>query len=430
MRILRCLFFSMSGAASVAVDAGLARLVQECGDQICGDNQSISSINIFKITSELAKLSCSDETLKSFKLSEGDCSRVTFTLEERNLFARLQILANQIRKQNQSHEIPLYHLSPRILLANSQHLVRKQESVAVVTAVEGQSAALSMKEFTKAESKKKKKKKILKDPLPPALMRANDQLSHQKIVKFTEETVTQSTSPLPPPPVKKLEESPTVEEASLRTTIFSHELDPTDTEGWVSVAKKKKELFLESSSSPKKNPLPRSSGRGRERESYSALRMLGDRPILPPPNTPPHPTRLLLKNSYQDPLLSSSSPTPPPLSPPLVMCASCLQLTTEMRELRTQHDTEMQNIRELHSQAIQALQLKLFIANNNLELEREDRNKIIEEIIGKYHLPSQGGGTGLQQPGERGEGETKTSDGEGERRRLRDRGCETGEEMR
>jgi hypothetical protein len=410
----------------------IERLVKLCGDQICGDSQAAtaSPIRIFKITSELAKLSCSDETLKAFGRTGTDHSLITFSLEERNLFARLQIGVNQIRKQNHLQEIPLFHLSPRIILADSKPQTTSGQTQGQTSSSAQQDSNLSIQKSSKKNKKKKNRSEEVRPPLAPAA--GDDSVKEIAPVTLSEQSnqdngVPQKIpSPPPSPSLSRRQQKESVGEATLRTTIFSHELDPTDTEGWVPVAKKKKELSVESVSSPKKNPPPRSLERAKE--SYSSLRMLGDRPIPPPPTTPPHPTRLSLQNSQQvhlSPPLTvppPSLPSPPPLSLQTdVTCESCLRLATEMSQLRSQHETEISNIRELHSQAIQALQLKLFIANNNLDLEREERNKIIEEIIRKYSLE------GLCREEDRGEGGGGGGGRKGEERR---RGWEAEEKGR
>lgn len=73
-------------------------------------------------------------------------------------------------------------------------------------------------------------------------------------------------------------------------------------------------------------------------------------------------------------------------------CPNCWRLVQllqrsqeqKIQELSRLHEEQIQEMREIHSQAMQTAQLRLFIATNALENERQERNKIVEQVIADY----------------------------------------------
>jgi hypothetical protein len=358
-------------------------LVLRFRDDLCED-QNQSSLKIMKLTSELAKLSCHHQTLQSFQTS--GFTSISFTVEERNIFARLQILSNQIRKTHNFHEIPLYHLSPRLVLSSVLSIEKFQE-----LSSEKEYSQKIIEAIPKKKKKNSKMKQSKSKSNPPKLSIGDPDLRRSEptaaIIEADSSTNRESIdiSPSPPRPQKISVDEP------LQTTFFSEQLDPADMNGWVPVLNKKKDAM---GLSPNRNPTGNSSS---------------SRSCPPPsqqtPRSPSHsssPSKP--KSRARSHELSIQMTDPPNTSLPRPSsfftsspsgCQNCISLqnalsrqeskhSTDLQLLRSQYEAEIQNLRELHSQAIQSLQLKLFISNNNLEIEREERNKIIEEMLSKY----------------------------------------------
>jgi hypothetical protein len=382
-------------------------LVLKFGDDLCEENNQ-SSLKIMRLTSELAKLSCQRQTLHSFQTS--GFTSISFTGEERNAFARFQILSNQIRKSHNFHELPLFHLSPRLVLSSVLSIENFQE---LSLGNEGKIPPQNVHDIIPKKKKKNAKSKPSNSgkqlPTPPE----NTQSSSPHIIKLipnhspeTEpsgavveaklsldadysdiKAISSSQSRKPKIPV---DEPP-------QTIFFREELDPTDLDGWVPVLNKKKDVIISSQKkmSTTKSYLPKS--------CQSPLQQTPSNLSSPcKPNSIAHePSRSVQMIDLPTFPLSSSPTRTPTLNSSPSRCQNCVSLqnalthqelkhSSDLQLLRSQYEEEIQNLRELNSQAIQSLQLKLFISNNNLEIEREERNKIIEEILSKYRCTDNG----------------------------------------
>ena len=66
------------------------------------------------------------------------------------------------------------------------------------------------------------------------------------------------------------------------------------------------------------------------------------------------------------------------------LIASEVRHKLNITELKTQHENDISELRDMHSQAMQTAHLRLFIATNALDAERQDRAEMIEQAISEY----------------------------------------------
>lgn len=349
-------------------------LVLKFKDDLC-EEENQSPLKIMKITSELAKLSCHPQTIQSFLSTPGSISigSISFTLEEKNLFARLQILSNQVRKTYHFHEIPLYHLSPRLVLSS----LEKKSYQSIASEQDSQKNSLQKKKNSKIKQSSKIKSNPPKGVQSPLCPPSDPIMTAIETNLLSEKEHSEDISLI----LSSRSQQIPVDEG-IQTTFFREKLDPADLNGWVPVLNKKKDAMI---LSPKKNSTTKSS-------------LLKNCPPSQQTSSPSKPKSRPqpLDGSSQIMTSSNISATlPPSCASSLDGCQNCISLqnalslqeakhSSDLQLLRCQYEEEIQSLRELHSQAIQSLQLKLFISNNNLEIEREERNKIIEEILSKY----------------------------------------------
>lgn len=401
----------------------LEKLVEICQNEVIEYNSNLfKNLKISKLLSSLAYLSCNQQIIKRIKeiknINEIQKISNLFTIEEKNIFARLQIKCIEIRKKINLNQLQLLSLSPILILVSDEDLIHSLQSRDQDMKQEESNIKKEI-EIKKIKSKKGKKMKKSEEK-----HETNSQIrevsSHSKtdvdiqnepLIKNTlmeekgEELIVNTLSNK-----KKI-----VDDIPDSKIFFFDEIDPNDNEGWISVSqhqnktqKNKTKLESKSDKSSKfsSNVTPtKSSPTKTTFTPNSKIRFEKESTSFDVPTNLIENSQLLSEreraNNIDKNLVSEN------LWIKNMSCLNCDELekkivdlkvehTSEIKQLQTQHtqeinelhrkyQEEINELRELHSQALQSIHLKLYIALNNLENERENRNKIIEDSLLKYY---------------------------------------------
>lgn len=457
----------------------LENIVKICQNDVL-ESKYNSLIKISKLISTLAYFSCSEITLN--KINKGNYLTLIFTIEEKNLFARLQIQCNEIRKNLNLNQLPLLSLSPNLVLAVDNNLILELQSNELKKEHKEHKECKECKEHIEIKEKKIKTIKTTKNNKNikgnevkeikeiKEVKECNNQenMNEKSEVKLTEMTsnnrsdpisvvksesdadIKQEDEPVDTSPKKKK----VVEDIPDSKIFFYDEVDPNDNEGWISVSssqnqnqnrEQKNKVKVNSKLDKRNIKLPQKPNEIKKNQ-HQTIQKKYHQPLTL--ETPPS---SIIENSIQSSKLSNNdndinsnnqsensqndkiesqnnnndnnNNTPgkidendnsmttqkdKSISPKLNgNCSNCMKLEKKVVELTTQYTNkysemefqhqeeinelhrhykeEINELRELHSQALQSIHLKLYIALTNLENERENRNKIIEDSLLKYY---------------------------------------------
>ena len=223
--------------------------------------------------------------------------------------------------------------------------------------------------------------------------------------------------------VKEIDSIPT------SRVFFYDVIDPNDNEGWISVKQNQNKVIKNKLKEEKyshrkfqnnnnnyqrietgsgsilneiiKSPLPRSKDSNEKNEKNQNHNNKNN--IKDKEDNDCEKKEIIIKDNNDNSIITNDTQS----SSISLSCENCLKLesnlnefkneyTTQLDRLKAQHhqeinelhhkyQEEINELRELHSQALQSIHLKLYIALTNLDNERENRNKIIEDSLLKYY---------------------------------------------
>ena len=428
-------------------DEQLERLVTFCGNAI-SDDKLQSQLGIRKLTGVLARFCCEDSQLVA--LRSGNIARIEVSEVQKKLFVKLQVLCNMKRSSLKLNPLfQIVQLSPRLMCVDEatfeackslwRQPSEKNMDIPDSTLLLGSSPSKSLK--GKAKTVKKNKSEQVAPPesfastedaatdisghsekavLCPSESKRKPKKKNQKSSQSTQSHLTAQTTTTPASPEKD----------TLQSVLSSFQLSTAGVEpvssalcetsgDWQVVSNKKKgpHSGQHTSHLTEHKTDRRKASRGNQalkedKVPTSPVRIPLTRTQAVTTTTGSdssghtHLAQLALPSSSQK---SNESPSNEQytidaagcalgsVTSPLPDCcrgaaeAMYRKCQREMDEMRLRHEAEMSDLREVHYQAAQTANLRLFIANNTLENERQERAKVIEQAISEYIMKAKVG---------------------------------------